>query len=99
MSLVGLSQGYAFGPIGYAIYTLSAGDIARYTHITFDPKKASSLDEALKALPSRVADINTWMTHNRLKLNEEKPLFPWNVTLYIGSITIVHSKSARKLDA
>ncbi len=84
-SSIGLPQGSVFGPIGYTIYTLPVGDIARHhnifyhtyaddiqLYITFDPKKAFSLDEALKALSSCVVDINTWMTHNRLKLNEKK---------------------------
>ncbi|XP_033638509.1 uncharacterized protein LOC117299157 [Asterias rubens] len=122
-SSIGLPQGFVFGPIGYTIYTLPVRDIARQhnifyhtdaddiqLYITFDPKKAFSLDEALKSLSSCVVDINTWMTHNRLKLNEEKTEFLvigsvhslcclGNVTLNVGSTVIVPSKSARNLGA
>lgn len=61
-----------------------ADDIQLY--ITFDPKKAFSLDEALEAVTSCVTDINTWMTPNILKLNEEKTEF-----LVIGSVQSLRS--------
>ena len=123
MSSVGLPQGSVFGPIGYTIYTLPVGDIARrhqvfyhtyaddiQLYITFDPKKTSSQDAALKTLSACVADIRAWMSLNKLKLNEDKTEFLVigsvhnlrrleNVILNVGATSSIPSKSARNLGA
>ena len=84
----GLPQGYVVGPIGYSIYTLPVGDIARHhgvnyhvyaddtqLYVSFDPSDPLELENALTVLQNCIKDIKIWMNVNKLKLNESKTEF------------------------
>ena len=81
----GLPQGSVVGPIGYSIYTLPVGDIARdhgvnyhvyaddtQLYVSFDPSDPLELENGLTVLQNCIKDIRIWMSVNKLKLNESK---------------------------
>ena len=84
----GLPQGSVVGPIGYSIYTLPVGDIARHhqvnyhvyaddtqLYVSFDPTAPDGLVNALSKLQNCITDIKNWMCVNKLKLNDSKTEF------------------------
>ena len=83
----GLPQGSIVGPIGYSIYTLPVGDIARHhginyhlyaddiqLYVSFDPRSPGALDNALTKLQICISDMKQWMMVNKLKLNDLQPI-------------------------
>ena len=86
--IFGLPQGSIVGPIGYSIYTLPVGDIARrhgvnyhvyaddtQLYVTFDPKVPGDLEKDLKRLQRCIEEIKSWIAANKLKLNDSKTEF------------------------
>ena len=84
----GLPQGSIVGPVGYSIYTLPVGEIARHfeinyhlyaddiqLYISFDPRTSGALDNALSKLQTCIENIKKWMVVNKLKLNDSKTEF------------------------
>ena len=76
------------GPIGYSIYTLPVGDIARHhginyhlyaddiqLYVSFYPWSPEALDNVLTKLQSCISDMKQWMMVNKLKLNDTKTEF------------------------
>ena len=119
----GLPQGSVVGPVGFTIYILPVSEIARHhnvsyhvyaddiqLYIPFDPKVPGELDKATLSLQNCIFDIRTWMTFNKLKLNDSKTEFfvaasPYNfknmpdLTLKIGDVSIKPSETIRNLGA
>ena len=81
----GVAQGSVQGPRRYLLYTSTLGDIVRERGLTFhfyaDDSQlytsfacndTSDLVAAKQRLEPCIADINLWMTTNKLKLNNDK---------------------------
>ena len=84
----GLPQGSTVGPIGYSIYNLPVGDIARHhgvdyhvyendtqLYVSFDPSDPLQLENALIVLQNCIKDIKIWMNGNKSKLIQSKTEF------------------------
>ena len=117
----GLPQGSIVGPRAFTIYTIPIGRIIkRYNlsyhmyaddiqiYVSFDPNDPDSILAALTSLTNCINEIKSWMTHNMLKLNNDKTEFfiatsphfkrlMAPVQLQIGNETILPSSSVRNL--
>ena len=117
----GLPQGSIVGPLSFTVYTIPIGRIIKkyglsyhlyaddiQLYISFDPSNNSSIESALSILSKCINDIESWMTCNMLKLNNEKTEFfvalsPHNkrrmppVKLLVGNTLIEPTDTVRNL--
>ena len=80
--------------------------ILSFNYVKFDRESPSSMQKAINRLEDCLLDVSHWMSHNGLKLNNDKtewlifngnPDFSKSVTLTVGAEIIKQSTSIRKL--
>ena len=84
----GVPQGSVIGPMMFVIYTLPIGDIMRkhnvpfhayaddkQLYVSFNPNTIGAAEMALQKLEGCISELQSWMNHNKLKLNSDKTEF------------------------
>ena len=117
----GVPQGSVLGPSFFSVYAGPLADIARSHNIevhlyaddtqlytSFNPSDPHSEVSARTRMEACIGDMKLWMTHNKLKLNDNKSEFMIIVpkrqackincqTMRIGNVDVIAKSSVRNL--